>query len=187
MTPERMQQIEALFHDACNLAPSERTAFLDAACAGDKALRREVELLLASDGQASMRATLDLARLVRHCIKEDPPFLDSCLEIVVCHRRCCMARTRARLSGRPACRSGVICPGLSAPQGWPLAARAGCPYSGALGRLDHAGAHGWHVGGPSLPRLRGLDSGVSAEREGRVRPWGCRVGSAEGAGEARSA
>ena len=93
-----------------------------------------------------MRATLDLARRVRHCIKEEAPFLDSCLEIVVCHRRCCMARTRARLSGRPACRSGVICPGLSAPQGWPLAARAGCPYSGALGRLDHAGAYGWHVG-----------------------------------------
>lgn len=33
-----------------------------------------------------------------------------------------MARTRAGLSGRPTCRPGVICPGLSAPQGWPLAA-----------------------------------------------------------------
>ena len=39
-----------------------------------------------------------------------------------------MARTRAGLSGRPTCRLGVICPGLSAPQGWPLAAMsAGLP------------------------------------------------------------
>lgn len=39
-----------------------------------------------------------------------------------------MARTRAGLSGRPTCRSGVIRPGLSAPQGWPLAAMsAGLP------------------------------------------------------------
>ena len=39
-----------------------------------------------------------------------------------------MARTRAGLSGRPTCRPGVICPGLSAPQGWPLAAMpAGLP------------------------------------------------------------
>lgn len=39
-----------------------------------------------------------------------------------------MARTRAGLSGRPTCRPGVICPGLSALQGWPLAAMsAGLP------------------------------------------------------------
>ena len=39
-----------------------------------------------------------------------------------------MARTRAGLSGRPTCRPGVICPGLSAPQGWPLEAMpAGLP------------------------------------------------------------
>ena len=39
-----------------------------------------------------------------------------------------MARTRAGLSGRPTCRPGAFCPGLSAPQGWPLAAMpAGLP------------------------------------------------------------
>ncbi len=53
MTPERMQQIEVIFHDACNLAPGERAAFLAQACAGDEGLRREVELLLASDEQAA--------------------------------------------------------------------------------------------------------------------------------------
>ena len=39
-----------------------------------------------------------------------------------------IARTRAGLSGRPTCRPGAFCPGLSAPQGWPLAAMpAGLP------------------------------------------------------------
>ncbi|MBL8208053.1 MAG: protein kinase [Blastocatellia bacterium] len=47
-----MQQIEAVFHDACNLAPDERTAFIAQACAGDEDLRREVEALLTSDEQA---------------------------------------------------------------------------------------------------------------------------------------
>ncbi len=56
MTPERMQQIEAIFHDACERAPNERAAFLQQACAGDKDLRREVELLLASDEQATTLA-----------------------------------------------------------------------------------------------------------------------------------
>jgi serine/threonine-protein kinase len=48
-----MQQIEAIFHDACSLAANERVAFLDEACAGDAELQREVELLLASDEAAS--------------------------------------------------------------------------------------------------------------------------------------
>ncbi len=56
MEPERMQQIEAIFHDACNLAPGERAAFVAQACAGDEALRREVELLLAADEQAATLA-----------------------------------------------------------------------------------------------------------------------------------
>jgi eukaryotic-like serine/threonine-protein kinase len=46
MTPERFRQIEELFHAALSRAPGERAAFLSAACAGDEALRREVEALL---------------------------------------------------------------------------------------------------------------------------------------------
>ncbi|HEV2762249.1 MAG TPA: protein kinase [Pyrinomonadaceae bacterium] len=48
MTPERLQQIEELFHSALTLAPPERAAFLAAACGGDEALRVEVESLLKS-------------------------------------------------------------------------------------------------------------------------------------------
>jgi eukaryotic-like serine/threonine-protein kinase len=47
MTPDRWQQVEELYHAARTRPEDEREAFLDAACAGDEALRREVESLLA--------------------------------------------------------------------------------------------------------------------------------------------
>jgi Tol biopolymer transport system component/serine/threonine protein kinase len=50
MTPERYQQIGRLYHEASALALEERAAYLDAACAGDAVLRKQVEaLLIASD------------------------------------------------------------------------------------------------------------------------------------------
>jgi eukaryotic-like serine/threonine-protein kinase len=48
MTPERWQQVKELLQRVLELAPSERAAFLDQACDGDQALRREVESLLAA-------------------------------------------------------------------------------------------------------------------------------------------
>ena len=47
MTPERLREIEALFHEARERTGSERDAFLAGACADDRELRREVESLLA--------------------------------------------------------------------------------------------------------------------------------------------
>ncbi len=53
MTPERYQQIEQLYQEALGRsAGGERAAFLETACAGDEALRREVESLLAAYGKA---------------------------------------------------------------------------------------------------------------------------------------
>jgi serine/threonine protein kinase/Tol biopolymer transport system component len=48
MTPERWQQVKEVLQRVLELAPSERAAFLDQACDGDQALRREVESLLAA-------------------------------------------------------------------------------------------------------------------------------------------
>jgi serine/threonine-protein kinase len=45
----RLQRLQALFHQAAELPEPERAAFLDAACAGDPALRAELEALLAVD------------------------------------------------------------------------------------------------------------------------------------------
>ncbi|MGH9837231.1 MAG: protein kinase domain-containing protein [Blastocatellia bacterium] len=46
MTPERHQQIGEIFRAAAELPSAERAAFLDRACAGDEALKREVVSLL---------------------------------------------------------------------------------------------------------------------------------------------
>ncbi len=47
----RWRQIEALFYEALDLAPEARPEFLDNKCAGDAALRKEIESLLASSEQ----------------------------------------------------------------------------------------------------------------------------------------
>jgi serine/threonine-protein kinase len=41
MTPERWQQVEALYHAALARAAGQRAAFLSDACGGDEALRAE--------------------------------------------------------------------------------------------------------------------------------------------------
>jgi serine/threonine protein kinase/tetratricopeptide (TPR) repeat protein len=48
MTPERWQQIHDVLEKALELAPAERSAFLNQACSSDAALRQEVDTLLAS-------------------------------------------------------------------------------------------------------------------------------------------
>jgi serine/threonine protein kinase len=52
MTPERWKQIEQLLDSALEREENQRAAFLKEACAGDEALRREVESLLAQEKQA---------------------------------------------------------------------------------------------------------------------------------------
>src|SRR5262245_2854758 len=52
MDEQRWQQVETLYHAALEREPGAREAFLAQACAGDLALRREVEELLRYDGAA---------------------------------------------------------------------------------------------------------------------------------------
>jgi eukaryotic-like serine/threonine-protein kinase len=52
MKAERWQQVDKLLQAALALDPPDRTSFLDYACKGDAALRREVESLLASHDRA---------------------------------------------------------------------------------------------------------------------------------------
>jgi Tol biopolymer transport system component len=49
VTPERLSQIEELYHLAREREPGQRAAFLAGACQDDEDLRREVESLLASE------------------------------------------------------------------------------------------------------------------------------------------
>src|SRR5437867_9372049 len=52
MTPERWQQIKALFETARQQRPDDRAAWLAASCGDDHALRTEVVRLLAADDRA---------------------------------------------------------------------------------------------------------------------------------------
>lgn len=69
MTPERWQQVKQVLHAALERDPAQQRAFLAAACAGDAALRGEVESLLAcqekEDGDLIERCAIDAARLRR--------------------------------------------------------------------------------------------------------------------------
>ena len=53
MKPERLQQVEQLYHAALEYAESERGNFLQKACSGDAALRQEVESLLTHDKETN--------------------------------------------------------------------------------------------------------------------------------------
>src|SRR5262245_4164375 len=57
MTPERWAIVERLYHAALGRHEAERGPFLAEACAGDHALRREVESLLEHDGGAAFLST----------------------------------------------------------------------------------------------------------------------------------
>ncbi len=56
-TPERWARIERLYHEALARGAHDRGPFLADACAGDDALRCEVESLLAYDGGAAFLST----------------------------------------------------------------------------------------------------------------------------------
>jgi hypothetical protein len=57
MTPERWRRVEELYHAALTRSERDRAAFLANACAGDQALLREVQSLLAQP--SSGRGFLD--------------------------------------------------------------------------------------------------------------------------------
>ena len=48
MTPERWQEIRDVLEEVLQLAPDQRSAFLDRACSSDSSLRQEVDTLIAS-------------------------------------------------------------------------------------------------------------------------------------------
>jgi eukaryotic-like serine/threonine-protein kinase len=52
MTPERWQQVKQIFQSAIERSPAQRDGFVSEACAGDPALRSEVESLISSHDQA---------------------------------------------------------------------------------------------------------------------------------------
>ena len=68
---ETWQRVKDIFDAAVELPPHERSAFLDRLCAGDTALRQEVESLLESDGQANSFIEDPAAAIPRDLLPED--------------------------------------------------------------------------------------------------------------------
>ena len=54
MNPQRWHQVEQIYNSVLERNPAERIAFLEKACAGDEALRKEVESLLACNDEAEV-------------------------------------------------------------------------------------------------------------------------------------
>jgi len=52
MTPDRLDQISRIFHEALSRSEGERGAFLSEACGADQSLRQEIESLLKRDAEA---------------------------------------------------------------------------------------------------------------------------------------
>jgi WD40 repeat protein len=65
MSKPPLEQLEALFHEAADLEPEERSAFLDARCAGDPELRSAVEDLLQQETGAGRTASFLVSPLAR--------------------------------------------------------------------------------------------------------------------------
>src|SRR5215475_13553212 len=73
MTPERYQQIGQLYHAALAMEPSQRAAYLEQACSGDEALRREVESLLAANEQGADFLEAMAAEVAGTMLVDDQP------------------------------------------------------------------------------------------------------------------
>ena len=59
---DRWAVVERIYHEAVERPVADRAAFLESACAGDVALRRELESLLATDSASLLdKSALDVA------------------------------------------------------------------------------------------------------------------------------
>jgi serine/threonine protein kinase len=71
LTPELYEQIGQIYHAALELAPENRSVFLDQACDGNEEMRREVERLLASNDQAGSFLAAPAAAVVADLLIEE--------------------------------------------------------------------------------------------------------------------
>ena len=76
MTPEEWQKVRPILESALELYPQERSAFVDSACAGDAALRIEVDSFLADQQRAERFLEEPALHTLCQNIAQDPALLD---------------------------------------------------------------------------------------------------------------
>ena len=69
---DRWARVKAVFSDALDRPPSERTAFLAGACADDQSIRRDVQSLLESDDMAGSFIETPAADLLKQSTTDQP-------------------------------------------------------------------------------------------------------------------
>ena len=74
---DRYRRIDEIFQDALELEPRERTSYISEACSGDAALLKEVECLLASDGQQWELIGTPAFEMVAPLLAKDQPALEA--------------------------------------------------------------------------------------------------------------
>jgi len=68
MPEPRLNRLEELFHQAADLGPAQRKAFLDVQCAGDPELRTAVEELLKQDESTGAEGTFLASPIIRRAV-----------------------------------------------------------------------------------------------------------------------
>jgi len=74
---DRYRRIDEIFQAALELEPRERTSYISEACSGDAALLKEVECLLASDGQQWELIGTPAFEMVAPLLAKDQPALEA--------------------------------------------------------------------------------------------------------------
>jgi serine/threonine protein kinase len=74
---DRYRRIDEIFQAALELEPRERASYISEACSGDAALLKEVEYLLASDGQQWELIGTDAFGMVAPLLAKDQPQLEA--------------------------------------------------------------------------------------------------------------
>jgi hypothetical protein len=149
MTPERWRQITAVFHAALARDATVRPAYLEGACAGDAALRAEVEALLAANLEAG---SFGAAPLTDGITAETPPIAAPAAAPVVRRR----PTPFLWLAWPTACASAA----MFAFAAWLLVTEGGT--AGTVGWIEVRRGDAFYVGrvdpaGPAAGRLRAGD------------------------------
>ena len=74
---DRYRRIDEIFQAALELEPRERASYISEACSGDAALLKEVEYLLASDGQQWELIGTPAFEMVAPLLAKDQPALEA--------------------------------------------------------------------------------------------------------------
>lgn len=99
MTPERWQKVRPILESALELEPESRPAYVDCACAGDLALRREILSLLSEPNQSDRFLMEPALSMVRRQMAQDQAERDRIEELSIVGKKISHYRILNKLGG----------------------------------------------------------------------------------------